>query len=138
MAHAEFTVPGEPKGKGRVRVTRTGHAYTPKDTEIYENLVRHSFTNRYPDFVPIEGELTAVITAVYSVPKSVSNKRRQMMLDKRIRPTKKPDVDNITKSVLDSLNGIAYKDDSQVTGLEIMKEYGEIPMVRVIIFWGED
>ena len=76
MAHAEFTVPGEPKGKGRVRVTRTGHAYTPKDTEIYENLVRHSFTNRYPDFVPIEGELTAVITAVYSVPKSVSNKRR--------------------------------------------------------------
>ena len=38
MAHAEFTVPGEPKGKGRVRVTRTGHAYTPKDTEIYENL----------------------------------------------------------------------------------------------------
>lgn len=138
MAHAEFTVPGEPKGKGRVRVTRTGHAYTPKNTEIYENLVRHSFVNRYPDFVPIEGELTAVITAVYSVPKSVSNKRRQMMLDKVIRPTKKPDVDNITKSILDSLNGIAYKDDSQVTGLEVMKEYGEIPMVRVIIFWGED
>ena len=60
------------------------------------------------------------------------------MLDKVIRPTKKPDVDNITKSILDSLNGIAYKDDSQVTGLEVMKEYGEIPMVRVILFWGED
>lgn len=138
MAHAEFTVPGEPKGKGRVRVTRTGHAYTPKDTEIYENLVRFSFTNKYPDFVPIEGEVTAVITAVYSIPKSVSNKRKRMMADKEIRPTKKPDVDNITKSVLDSLNGIAYKDDSQVTGLEVMKEYGEIPMVRVILFWGEE
>ena len=36
-----------------------------------------------------------------------------------------PDTDNIAKIVLDSLNGIAYKDDSQVTALKVIKQYGE-------------
>lgn len=32
--------------------------------------------------------------------------------------------DNIAKAILDSLNGLAYKDDSQVTELIVLKEYG--------------
>lgn len=49
-----FTVHGEPKGKGRPRFTKTGHAVTPKDTVIYENLVRMEYLNqcgetKFPD-----------------------------------------------------------------------------------------
>lgn len=138
MPHIEFVVPGEPKGKGRPRMTKSGHTYTPKDTEVYENLVRHSFLGRYADFTPIEGSLTVYINAVYSIPKSVSKKKRQQMLNREIRPTKKPDVDNITKAILDSLNQITYRDDSQVTSLIVTKEYGDIPMVRVVMVYGEE
>ena len=37
---------------------------------------------------------------------------------------KKPDVDNIAKAILDSLNGLPYKDDNQVAELVVRKEYG--------------
>jgi len=56
-----------------------------------------------------------------------------MMLDNKIYPTIKPDTDNIAKSILDSLNGIAYKDDKQVVMLTVEKRYDEIPSVSVWI-----
>lgn len=55
------------------------------------------------------------------------------MLDNKIYPTIKPDTDNIAKSILDSLNGIAYKDDKQVTRLTVEKRYDEQPSVSVWI-----
>jgi len=48
-----------------------------------------------------------------------------------IRPTNKPDLDNIAKIILDSLNGIAYKDDSQVVSLTVIKHYSDNPCVVV-------
>ncbi len=56
-----------------------------------------------------------------------------MMLDGFIHPTKKPDIDNATKLILDSLNGVAWKDDNQVCFQCAMKIYSEQPCVRVII-----
>ena len=47
--------------------------------------------------------------------------------------TSKPDTDNIAKSILDSLNGIAYKDDKQVVDLRVRKQYAEVPSVSVWI-----
>jgi len=55
------------------------------------------------------------------------------MLDNKVFPTIKPDTDNIAKSILDSLNGIAYKDDKQVVRLKVDKYYAEIPSVSVEI-----
>lgn len=46
-------------------------------------------------------------------------------------PDKKPDVDNIAKIICDSLNGIAYADDKQITSLHINKFYSENPCVVV-------
>ncbi|CZR99694.1 Endodeoxyribonuclease RusA [Clostridioides difficile] len=50
-----------------------------------------------------------------------------------IRPSKKPDLDNIIKSVADSLNGIAYKDDSQIVEVVSKKYYSDKPRVEVIL-----
>ena len=47
------------------------------------------------------------------------------MLNNEIRPTVKPDADNVVKSVLDALNKLIYKDDSQVTDLLVHKYYSE-------------
>ena len=128
-----FTIPGEPKAKARPRVTRSGIAFTPKGTVLYENLVRTSFQQSYPDHVPIDREVEAIITAYFSIPKSVSNKKSELMDFGLINPTKKPDLDNIAKAILDSLNGIAYKDDSQIVSMVVSKKYSNRPRVEITL-----
>ena len=55
----------------------------------------------------------------------------QYRLDIKTLCQKKPDVDNLAKIVLDSLNKIAYDDDAQVCRLLVEKRYGETPQVLV-------
>lgn len=129
----KFTVFGEPKAKARPRVTRSGFAYTPKDTVMYENLVRTSLTEQCGLITPMEGEVIATIIAYFKIAKSAPKKRREQMAAGLLNPTKKPDLDNIAKAILDSINGIAYIDDSQVTGLTIIKKYSNRPRVEVVL-----
>jgi Holliday junction resolvase RusA-like endonuclease len=56
------------------------------------------------------------------------------MAEGKIRPAKKPDADNIMKAIADALNGIAYKDDSQIVNVTITKWYSDTPRVEVAIF----
>lgn len=133
---AKFCIHGEPQGKGRPRFsTVCGHVKprTPDETVLYENLVKTEYRQQSGVRFPDDAMLDVRIFAYYSIPKSVSKKKRQAMLDKRIRPTKKPDFDNIGKVICDSLNGIAYRDDAQVVDSMVRKFYGEIPKVVVTI-----
>lgn len=127
-------IPGEPVGKARPRVTRTGHAYTPDKTVSYENLVKMLFRQAYPDWIPTTAEVRVEIEAYYKVPKSASKKKKQLMVDGVIRPTKKPDIDNIAKIVNDALNGIAWVDDTQIVIEDIKKLYSDKPGVDIHIF----
>ena len=130
----KFTILGEPKGKGRPRMTREGRTYTPKETVQYENLVRLEYRRQCRDFkFDRYTPLDARITAYYTIPKSVSKKKRQAMLDRKIRPLKKVDCDNLVKVVLDSLNEIAYHDDVQVVDCLVRKFYSDNPRVVVTI-----
>lgn len=113
---------GRIRGKARPRVCR-GHAFTPKDTVQYEKLVRDCYKEQ--DGRYLEGYIKALIIAYYKIPKSYSKKRVQAIRDGLEKPTKKPDADNVAKIILDSLNGIAYKDDSQIIELRIIKRYTE-------------
>ena len=129
----EFTVPGEPAGKGRPKFTRSGHTYTPKETVNYETMVKLAYRQKYPGVKPVEKDvpLLATIVAYYKIPASVSNKKRQAMLEGKIRPTKTPDWDNIGKIVCDALNGIAYYDDCQIVDSSVKKFYSDTPRVEV-------
>lgn len=128
----KIIIPGEPKGKGRPRMsTQTGRAYTPKDTVMYENLVKTCYMEQSNEY--LEGEITASITAYYGIAKSTSKKKKALMLNGELRPTKKPDLDNVIKGVLDSINNIAYKDDSQVVKVITEKFYSEKPRVELIL-----
>ena len=125
-----FDVPGAPTGKARHRMTKMGHTYTPKITENYENLVKMCFREVCKD-APCEGKVELFITAIFPIPKSASKKKRQMMIDGEIRPTTKPDWDNLGKIISDALNQVAFHDDAQVTDGKVRKKYGLIPMVSV-------
>lgn len=67
------------------------------------------------------------------IPKSTPKKKKAMMLDGKIQPTKKPDLDNIAKIISDALNGIAYNDDKQIVHLKVTKKYNKTPHVKVNI-----
>ena len=125
----KFTIEGEPQGKARPRVTRGGkHTYTPKKTKDYQGLVQMLAPKEY-----LEGPLKMEIIAYFKIPKSKSKKIKALMESGDIRPTKKPDYDNIGKIIADSLNGISYKDDSQIVRGTVEKWYSYEPRVEVFI-----
>lgn len=130
----EFEVPGAIKGKGRPRVNSyTGIVYTPTKTKDYEYLVEQYFLLKYPKFKPLEGRVAVNITATFDIPKSTKKQDINKMLENSISPTKKPDIDNIVKIILDAMNKLAFKDDTQITKLSVEKIYGTEEKVSVII-----
>ena len=130
----EFEVPGTIKGKGRPRVNSyTCQVYTPTTTKDYEYLVEQYFLLKYPKFKPLEGRVAVDITATFSIPKSTKKQDIEKMLENSISPTKKPDIDNIVKIILDAMNKFAFKDDIQITKLSVEKRYGSEEKVHVII-----
>lgn len=128
-----FEIVGEPQGKGRPRFSTRGgfvKTYTPEKTASYENFVKVCYLNKYKG-QKLDGEIIAEIIAYFSIPKSFSKKKRVQAIEEKIMPTKKPDTDNIAKTILDSLNGIAFEDDKQVVALLVKKLYGEEAKVVV-------
>ncbi|MBN3369111.1 RusA family crossover junction endodeoxyribonuclease [Clostridium botulinum] len=129
----KIVIDGKPMGKQRPRFnTKTGKAYTADKTVNYENWVKLCYQQQCKG-EKLTGEVVAFINAYYVIPKSTSKKNKKDMLAGNIRPTIKPDVDNIAKVILDSLNGLAYKDDKQIIFCAISKWYGENPKVEVIL-----
>jgi Holliday junction resolvase RusA-like endonuclease len=127
----KFEILGQPIAKARPRVTRSGIAYTPAKTVNYETMVKYTYQSLYWHLEPSTKLIEASITAIFPVPKSYSKKKANELLAGHYNYDKKPDCDNLAKIILDALNGIAYKDDSQVTILHIAKEYGTQPKVIV-------
>ena len=120
----EFEVPSKIIGKGRPRLnTYTGTVYTPTRTKDYETLIEQYFLMKYPNYKTIEGRASVKIQAYFEIPKSSNKIQRNSMLDNEISPTKKPDIDNIVKVVLDAMNKFAFKDDTQIVKLEVEKLY---------------
>lgn len=130
----EFEVPGKITGKARPRVnTITGRAYTPSNTKDYEMLIKQYFKVKYPHYETLEGRIKVEIIAYFAIPKATNKSQQKEMIENNISPTKKPDIDNIIKIILDALNKMAFKDDSQITKLEIEKVYAEEEKVYVKI-----
>jgi Holliday junction resolvase RusA-like endonuclease len=79
------------------------------------------------------GPLRAVLHAVFQVPASWSNKKREAALAGLAFHTGRPDADNIFK-LTDGLNGVVWHDDSQIVEAHVFKLYGEKPMFRVEVW----
>lgn len=123
----EFEVPSKIIGKGRPRLNSyTGTVYTPTRTKDYETLIEQYFIMKYPNYKTIEGRAKVNIKAYFEIPKSTSKVQKEQMLKNGISPTKKPDIDNIVKVVLDAMNKFAFKDDTQIAKLEVEKLYSDI------------
>jgi len=130
----EFEVPGKIIGKGRPRLNSyTGVVYTPSRTKDYETLIEQYFLLKYPKFKELNGRIKVNIIAYFPIPKTTKKAEIEEMLKNNISPTKKPDIDNIVKVILDSMNKFAFKDDNQITKLEVEKKYSEKERVYIKI-----
>ena len=132
----KFIIPGKPQGKARPRFRRCSNyvsTYSPKQTIEYENKVKKLAIEQCKDKLNKEytGIVKVSIKAYFKPNKSVSKKQYNLLIG--TEHLKKPDSDNIAKILCDSLNGVAYKDDSQVAYLEVKKEYSKEEMVEVTI-----
>ena len=114
-----FTVPGDPVPQPRPRVTTRGgfgRAYVPRSHAVHGFRQAVQLAARAAGATPHGEPVEVVIDAVFARPKS--HRKDGPALPRQ-------DVDNLAKSVLDALTGIAWDDDRQVRRLVIEKSYGE-------------
>lgn len=118
----DFFVPGEPHGKGRPRMTRAGHAYTDAKTRDYEAAVRVHALKAMQGRRPFAGGCIVYLEATFEPPKSASKKKRDALVGAPV--LKRPDIDNVEKSVIDGMNGVVFNDDALVWGTVCVKRWG--------------
>ncbi|ENY8496187.1 RusA family crossover junction endodeoxyribonuclease [Clostridioides difficile] len=127
-----FTIDGEPVGKERPRFNlATKRTYTPNKTKSYEELIKWLYQSKVK--YRFTGYIKMTIRCYYSIAKNNSKKVKEQKRNNVLRPSKKPDIDNVIKVVADSLNGIAYKDDTQIVEVVASKYYSDKPRVEVMI-----
>lgn len=149
-----FTVSGKPFGKQRpktaTRVVRTAdggfkkqtRAYTPRETVDYEQQVKLAYMSqtggyKFPEGTPLEVKLIAY----YQKPKSMTKKNQELVASGKFFPLVKPDLDNVCKSILDALNGTAFKDDANVVRADLSKRYSDCEpgiWIEISEYFGDD
>lgn len=118
-----FTVPGVPVPKGRTRFTCAGRPYTPDKTRVWE-LIIGAYAQEHKPKELWTGPITCDL--VFRLPKPKAHPKHR-----NPRHIKKPDLDNLIKSLKDSLEGIIYKGDQQIFCLSAEKRYSDTPGVNI-------
>lgn len=124
-----ITVKGDPVGKGRPRFTKQGRTYTPKKTKEYETRVRLAWIEAGGPY--LDGNIDVHINAYFKMPSGWSRKKMTEMEGKPCG--KKPDADNILKSILDGLQGAAFEDDKQVTYCTVAKYWSRSGCAEIYV-----
>lgn len=131
-----FELPLRPTPKGRPRFARIGkfvRAYTPAKTERAEQDIITLLATYAPTGGPVERPINLTIAFYMPIPGWPAWKRAAAIAG-AIKPTGRPDLDNLAKLVMDAMtrSGQWWKDDSQVVELTLRKEYGTRPHINVV------
>ena len=125
----KFHINTRPTPKQRPRLGKGGKVYTPNSTKVFEQICKLSYGNRYyfdKEYISIK------IVFKFKVPKSYSKKKYSEAIEGKIRPSTN-DIDNLLKSVLDGLNGKAWKDDRYIYRIEAEKIFADKDCIEVVI-----
>ena len=119
------TFEGNPVPKGRPRMTKTGHAYTPQTTRDFEKAVAIWAKTNFKGKLS-KKPLKAVMN--FYIKRAKTNKTKQH--------TQRPDIDNYMKAVLDGMQGVVFEDDSQVFEIFATKTWADyvLPSFTVVIY----
>lgn len=130
----EITIPGKPIAKARPRFFRKGNfvgTYSSQETEEGKWMLEAK-QQVYIEKL-MEGSIALYIIFAMPVVKGWSKKKLRLLDETIVYHTKRPDLDNLVKFVKDCLNGIVWKDDSQICFLEAKKYYSLEPKTVIKI-----
>ena len=134
MMSVSFWVHGTPIPKGSMKAFRhpkTGAVILTHskgaDLAAWSNRISELARGRIVSWDPASAGVPVSVTLRFTLQKPKSMSKKVMY------PAKRPDLDKLIRSVLDSLTGIFYHDDSQVVKLVAMKNYGSVPGVGIEI-----
>lgn len=128
-------IPIKPMPKQSVRGGKFG-VYQPAEIRKYVSDLKWLIKSQWRGGI-LSCPVVVSIKYYFKAPKSTPKKILQS-LELEPRPhAKRPDLDNLTKPVLDAMSGICFLDDSQVIGLRLEKWEGlqdliEIDVCRII------
>lgn len=110
-------------------------AYTPAKTKRAESSVRLAWSlagaRRACDACPLRLSVVAIMPRPKSHYATTGELSSAGLAS--VAPTKRPDLDNVAKLVMDALNGHAWRDDAQVCDLRTQKAWGDCGMLRVSV-----
>jgi Holliday junction resolvase RusA-like endonuclease len=124
----QFVIPGESVPWARAGAQGKRH-FTPKRQSDFMGAVKTIAAAAMRGAPPLAGPVSMDVRAVYLIPESWSKKRKAAAYWK----ASKPDCSNITKILEDAINSIVYVDDAQVAHLNVVKIYGPVAFVRVVV-----
>ena len=134
-AKIRITIAGHPVGKGRARTVRTRDgrvmSFTPERTRRWEENARLQAQTCMAGRSPLTGPVALRVCAYLAVPSSWPAWKREAALHGHVRPTGKPDLDNILKAAKDAMNGVLWIDDAQVVLVVTDKVYSDTPRVEI-------
>lgn len=133
----QFTIPTIPVAQPRQRHANMGghiRNYIPTDHPVvaFKAAAQMAAAGAYQG-EPLDHPLRVDLVFVMPRPKSMCWKRRPMP---RAPFAKKPDRDNLEKSLYDALNGLLWRDDSLICDGRVQKVYAagdEQPHVEIVI-----
>jgi Holliday junction resolvase RusA-like endonuclease len=131
-----FKVDGDPVGKQRARYSKRGNfvqTYTPDKTRNYESLIKEAAIEAMGSSEPLQTPVTLYLYIRAPIPKSSTKKRLEAISKGLEKPIKKPDASNVLKSVEDAMNGVVYKDDSQIVNIHVSKVYSSQSGIDVCV-----
>ncbi len=130
-------IPAIPIAQPRHKVTTVGgrgRAFIPAKHAVHDfkATVRKCWGEACSD-PPSDCPLSLSVVFVLPRPDAMRWKTKSMP---RVPHTKKPDVDNLLKSLLDALSGLAWVDDSRISSLMASKfiaSADEAPHIEVVL-----
>jgi len=134
MPEILLEVRGNPKAQKRHRSGR-GWTYDPSESDKADLL---ALVHEKAPEVPLECPVAIRVRFYMPIPKSWPKYKKKMALQINPPHAKKPDIDNLVKLVLDTLEGVFFMRDSQVYCLRAYKYYSNVPETVIEINWKDN
>ena len=128
----QITIPGPIQAWQRAGRSKNGGHFTQAATRAAERSIGWHAVQQVGQRCLL-GALAVRLDVAMTVPAAWSAKRRQEALAGTVKPAVKPDVDNLSKTILDALNGVLWRDDAQVVDLHVTKRYAAEPQTVITV-----
>lgn len=130
-----FVILGEVRGQGRPRACKRGKfagVYKANIDRQYEDNIRSQIVQQNPVFIPAKTPVRLSLVFYMLRPQGHFNSKGGLKpWAFGLRPTTKPDLDNMEKAVKDACNSIVWHDDCQVVSCHKAKIYGDVGKIEI-------